>query len=237
MAAYPTLMNGDNAKMMMETLEMLPAELLRALNMDIISPDDMQGWLIAEGALYLTLVGTVYFAILGSTLLLKEEDDGTIAFLAVKPVSRFRIVLAKVLAGFTNILIFNIAIAIICLIGLSIIADSVNFKQLLLTTLNPMLLHAFVMMLAFNVALLFKKTSRAMMCGIGIVFVMYVLPVLSTLIKQLDFLKYTSPFYYTDARTIIESVKIIPWHALLLLVLTAVMFGTLQYFYSKKELS
>lgn len=236
MSIYPSLMSGDTSEMINQMMAQMPQELLRAFNMDIISMDNMQSWLIAEGFLYMALIGSVYFAILGSTLILKEQDEGTISFLAVKPVSRRSIVTSKVIAGLINILIFNLIIGLILLVGFTIYGE-INYIQLVLTIINPMILHIFIFAAALNLSLLYKKTTKAIMGGIGLVFILYILQVLSTLSENIEFLKYISPFYYTDSRPIIESSSLIWQHTLFIVVLSLAMFVSVHLLYNKKELS
>ena len=90
---YPSIINSDNIKMMDEMMEMFPAEVLKALNMDISSIDSVFGWLKSEGFVFALLLIGCYSGILGSNILLKEESDKTIEYLNSLPIKRSTIVL------------------------------------------------------------------------------------------------------------------------------------------------
>ncbi|MCH6268751.1 ABC transporter permease subunit, partial [Neobacillus citreus] len=78
--------------------------------------------------IYLLLMATIHAAMLGATIISKEERDKTSEFLFVKPVSRTKIIIAKLLAAFTNILIFNLVTwgSSIVIVGKYADGESVN---------------------------------------------------------------------------------------------------------------
>lgn len=61
---------------------------------------------------YLIVMATIHASILGAGIISKEERDKTTEFLVAKPVSRTQIITAKLLAGFSGIVIFNLVTAI-----------------------------------------------------------------------------------------------------------------------------
>ncbi|MFA7120951.1 MAG: hypothetical protein WC277_05690, partial [Bacilli bacterium] len=71
---YPNLVKSDNMKMMDEILKIFPEDVLKSFNMDISSISTAFGWLQTEGLMFIYLVTGAYSAILGSNLILKEED-------------------------------------------------------------------------------------------------------------------------------------------------------------------
>lgn len=233
-AIYPSIIQDTTA--LDELIKTMPPEILKVFNMDIASLNSIQNWILTEGYLFITLIGGIYFAILGSSLLLKEQDEGTINFLAVKPISRHKIVRTKVICGIIHVILFNLILGIIILIG-CIINDDINYMKWILAMINPAFLHLFIMMLSMNLSLLYKKVSKAIMGGIGISFGFYILSVLAGITDKIEFLKYMTPFFYTDSRSIIESSKLITGHAIIMLVASIVLIITLHLFYSKKELS
>ena len=53
-------------------------------------------------------MATIHAAMLGATIIAKEERDKTSEFLFAKPVLRSTIITAKLLAAFVNIVVFNL---------------------------------------------------------------------------------------------------------------------------------
>ena len=96
---YPSIIKSDNIQMMDQMMEIFPPEILKAFNMDIASMDSAFGWLKSEGFVFVLLIIGCYSGILGSNILLKEENDKTIEYLNSLPVRRKNIVLSKVFVG------------------------------------------------------------------------------------------------------------------------------------------
>lgn len=85
---YPSIINSDSIKSLNEMMEVFPEEMLKAFNMDISSIDTAYGWLKTEGFVFVLLLSGVYSGILGSNILLKEENDKTIEYLNSLPITR-----------------------------------------------------------------------------------------------------------------------------------------------------
>ena len=70
---------------------------------------------------YIVLMGGCFAAHIGFNTLVKEERDNTTEFLMVKPISRRRILLEKLLANIVEILIFTVVSFIASIIGLKLL--------------------------------------------------------------------------------------------------------------------
>lgn len=233
-AIYPSMMQ-ENANMTEMMKEMFSPEVLRLFNMDIVGFDSVFGWIATEGYLLLVLLGGSYFAILGGTILLKEQDDHTIDFLYSKPISKNKIVTSKILLGLLYILIFCGGIALINFIGLTLSNDFDFIKWLLISVL-PIFVCLFFFMISLLISLGFKKTSTSIGANLGAVFGFYILSMLGALSDKIEFLKYLSPFYYTDARSVLENSTIDILN-IGIVTICSIVFGVLLYIsYNKKEL-
>ena len=181
-------------------LKVMPEELLKMFNMDIVDIDTVFGWFKTEGYTFITLFTCLYSAILGSNILLKEESDKTIEFLHSKPITRSNIISAKIWCGLINILIMFTVITIFNIIGMSI-SNNLEIKLFLLLSLTP--LSALPFSLSACIFQPFSKTSTTNSIGIGFVFVSYFLQIISAISDKVDFIKYTSVFTLSDGRNII----------------------------------
>ena len=94
---YPSVFNSDNKQMIDNMMEMLPQEMLKAFNMDLSSIETAYGWLKTEGFVFVLLISGIYSGILGSQILLKEENDKTIEYLNSLPITRSNIAFSKIL--------------------------------------------------------------------------------------------------------------------------------------------
>lgn len=199
---YPSLMNEETKQSMTAIMQSMPQEMLCAFNMDIIGIESAFGWFRTEGYVFLTLIGGLYAAILGSTILLKEESDKTIEFLYAKPVSREQIVTSKILCGLLNILIFTAVITVGNFIGLHSTEDF-NTKQFFQISLLPMLLYYLLFFISLFISTYLKKNKKAMTLSIGIVFLSYIMQIIGSMGEKLEWVKKISLFEFASARYIV----------------------------------
>jgi ABC-2 type transport system permease protein len=230
---YPSI--AKDAQSMNEMLKMFPRELLEHFNMDVIGMSTVFGWVATEGFMMLTLVGGCFFAMLGANILLKEENDKTIEFLYSKPINRNKIVISKLLAGFIYILLFNLSIAVVVLIGL-ILSDELELKKWILLSLIPIFLHLFFFTFSFLLSIFFTKTGKSTAINLGGLFIFYLLNVLSAMSEKIEFLKYLSPFYYINARSVLSEGKIEILNTLIVFLISLLLIFLSFKIYNKKEL-
>lgn len=231
---YPSVIK-DNQSMMDIMNQMFSPEMLKMFNMDIISLDSVFGWIATEGYIFLMLISGSYFALLGGTVLLKEQSEHTINFLYSKPISKNRILTSKMLLGLIYTIIFCGIIALTMLIGLHYSGD-LDYTKWSLISLTPVFISVLFYAISMLVSLGFKKTSTSIGVNLGIVFGFYILSILSTLSDKIEFLKYLSPFYYMDARDILVDSKISTFNISVMLISTVVFVVSTYIIYNKKEL-
>ena len=134
---YPSIMNSENIQLMNEMLKVFPEEMLKAFNMDISNIDTAFGWLKTEGFVFVLLITGIYSGILGSNVLLKEENDKTIEYLNSLPVTRKNIVISKVLSSIIYIILMIFILGLFNFIGLSLIEDF-DKKLFILLSITPL---------------------------------------------------------------------------------------------------
>ncbi len=233
-AIYPSM--TKDAELMNQLLSAFPKEMLEPFNMDVIGIGTVFGWIATEGFMMLTLVGGVYFAMMGSNILLKEENDGTIEFLYSKPITRNKIIISKLLTGFTYILLFNICISTVILLGL-ILSKDLNILQWFLISIIPIIIHLFFFSISFLVSIFLTKTRKSTGLSLGLLFGFYLLNVLGAMSEKIEFLKYLSPFYYINARSIITDSKIEGLNCIIVLIASIIFVGLAFKLFNKKELT
>ncbi len=231
---YPSLMNEESKQSIEELMKTMPQEMLSSFNMDIVGIESAFGWFKTEGYTFLTLLGGIYSAILGGTILLKEENDKTIEFLYSKPVSRSNIVTSKILCGIVNILIFTFLITIGNLIAL-IHNDGFDLKQFLMISILPILLYYMLFFIMLFISTFMKKTKKSISLGIGIVFVSYFMQIIGGMGKSVKLIKDISLFEFVSSRYIILNNTIdIKYVIIGVGIITLALFGT-YIRYNKKE--
>ena len=200
-AVYPSIITGENAKMIDEMMKVFPQEILKAFNMDIASLDSAYGWLKSEGLVFIMLIAGCYAGILGSNILLKEENDKTIEYLNSLPVRRNNIVISKVLASLIYIVSFVLILGVFNLVCLLVSGDF-DVKQYLLLSITPLFPSLVLFFVCLYVSTFTHKTKKMLGVGLGIVLVSYLLQTLSVASQSVEFLQYFSVFTLADTRNI-----------------------------------
>ncbi|MEI5907717.1 ABC transporter permease subunit [Bacillus spongiae] len=221
-----------------QMMEAYPEAMIKAFNMDQFDFSTALSFYAIEGYLFVTLFGSIYVAIMAANMLVKEEGDKTIEFLLSKPVTRSRIVSEKLLAVFTNIVIFNIAIAVINFIGFKIAGDqSVDAKTFAIITLGPFLLHLTFAGLAFMASSFFRKNRMVVSFSLGLVLLTYFLDIVQGVSDKLENLKYITPFEYVDPAYLIQNLEIKPLYLAIMLVIIVLSTIVAYVIYHKKDIT
>ncbi len=151
----------------------------------------------------LGLGGAFFAAILGVSALSKEERDRTAEFLLTHPISRARIVLEKLLAVIAQILTLNVAVTLISVACAAMIGETGDISTVLLILLSHLLLQIEIASITFGVSAFVNRSVLGI--GIGTAAMFYFMNIISNLTEELDFLKYITPFGYTESSDIISN--------------------------------
>lgn len=232
---YPSIIDSTNMQMLNEMMEMFPEELLKAFNMDITSIDSAFGWLKTEGFVFVLLITGIYSSILGSNLLLKEENDKTIEYLNSLPITRNSIVFHKILYGLASIFLMVLLLGIFNFIGLSF-SGSFDKKLYCLLSITPLFSSCVFFSLCLFLSTFTHKTKKTLGISLGLVFISYFLQILAELSDKIEFLKYLSIFTLADIRNVIVNVAIQPMMILVSILLTLLFLFFIFIRYNKKEL-
>ena len=232
---YPYIINSENIKMMDEMLKLFPEEILKAFNMDISSIDSAFGWLKSEGFVFVLLIIGCYSGIMGSNILLKEENDKTIEYLNSLPIKRNDIIKNKVLVGLVYTILMVVLIGIFNFIGLTLSGDFDKLQYLLLS-ITPIFPSIVIYFFCMFLSTFTHRTKKMFGLSLGIILISYVLQMLSTMAKETEFLKYLSVFTLADIRNVILDISINPLMIVISLVISLILFSITLIRYNKKEL-
>ena len=211
---YPSIIKEGNMEMIDEMMKLFPQEILKAFNMDISSIDTAFGWLKSEGFVFALLIIGAYSGIIGSNILLKEENDKTIEYLNSVPVTRKKIAISKILSGLIYIVLMVVFLGIFNFIGLTISGDF-DVKSFILLSITPIFSSIVIFALCMFISTFTHKTKKTIGISLGIVFISYFLNIISEMSESTEFLKYISIFTLSDIRNVITDVAINPLMAIL----------------------
>ena len=210
MLFFPSMKEMGMQELVGSKLEVLPEAFLEAFNIsgatDFSNISDFSAYVLQ----YIIMAGGIYAAILGVSALVKEESEGTIEFLYSKPVTRNKIITAKVLA---NAVIFYIFLIILGAITMAVSAvvkpEDIEMIDMFMDIKNlyiGMALIGYIFMaIGFLISVFIKSSKKAIPIALGVFFASYILGIFSKLQDRLSGFIYFSPFDYAPPSEIIKN--------------------------------
>ena len=177
-----------------------------AFGMDRIDYGEFTGYIGIECGNILGLGGAFFAALLGISALAKEQKEHTAEFLLTHPVKRSYVCGMKLLAVVIQVVILNLvsfAVSALCSVA---IGEEFFTKSILLMLLSYLIMHLETAALTFGISAFIKRGSLGI--GIGLAAGFYFMNIISNLIDETKFLKYITPFGYTESADIITNGKI-----------------------------
>ncbi len=232
---YPSLVDEKNISSMNDMMKMFPEDVLVAFNMDISGIDSAFGWLKTEGFVFVLLITGVYSSILGSNILLKEENDKTIEYLNSLPILRRTIVIKKIICGMFYITLMILILSAFNYVGL-VLSGEFDRKVYLLLSITPLFSSWVLFSVCLFLSTFTHKTKKVFGLSLGIVFISYFLQMVSNMGSSAEKLKYLSVFTLADIRNVITDARIQPIMVAITFVLCGMFLGTAIFHYERKEL-
>lgn len=188
--------------------------------------------------LYIALMGTVHSALLGASIISKEERDRTSEFLFAKPITRSSVLTWKLLAGLANVVALNLVTSASSyyFVGYFGKGESVT-KDITLLMVGLLFLQVIFFAIGALIAGVVRKPKSAPSIATSIMFGAFLLSYLVNLNTDLDALKYLTPFKYFDAAVLMADGKLDPvFIGLSVLIVGLSVIGT-YHFYNARDLN
>jgi ABC-2 type transport system permease protein len=235
MVKYESL--SSSGQPMNEMLAGMPKSLLAILGIgdfDISTATGYYGLLF----IYLLLMATIHAAMLGATIISKEERDKTTEFLFVKPISRQKVISAKLGAALLNIILLNLVTFLSSLALVRKYSDGeVVTGDIAITMAGMFILQLVFMVIGSSLAAMLKKSKTASSLATGILLLTYLLSVAIDLNERLEGLKYLTPFKYFEAKNIMYGGGLDSGYLVLSLFIIGVLTVSTYAFYKKRDLN
>ena len=203
--AMCVLMYPDMKSQMDSVNEMFSSmgSFTQAFGMDQLNFGTLLGFYAVEG---LGIGGAFFAAITAIVALMKEEKERTAEFLMTHPVSRVRVITEKLVSVFAIILVLNIIVFGCSACSVLVIKEEVDWTPILLLHLAYMLMQFEIAGICFGISAFLRKSGLGI--GIGIACLMYFLNIIANISEDARFLKYVTPFGYTEGSDIINDAAI-----------------------------
>ncbi|MBR3199236.1 MAG: ABC transporter permease subunit [Bacilli bacterium] len=232
---YPYIITDDTMKSLDEMMKVFPPELLKAFNMDLASINSAYGWLKSEGFMFILIITGIYSSMLGSSVVLKEENDKTIEYLESLPIKRSNILTNKIIVSIIYIILMVVIFGIFNYVSLLISGDF-NHREYILLSVTPLFVALPFFSINLFISTFLHKTRKTIGISLGLVFLSYVLSVLSELSTKVEFLKYFSIYTLADTRNVITNTSINSVMVIISLIITLIFILASYIRYNKKEL-
>ena len=225
-----------NNPSMLALLDSMPPAMLSALSVSAFNLTTVSGFfgiMIVYFGLILAIAATMW----GSGVISKEERDKTVEFSLTLPVTRAKLITAKTAAMVVDCLILLLITWGITLVGAQQYKpDSEFYRFVAIGILSFLFLQMIFLALGIFLGCALKKHKQSGSIGIWVLLGTYFLSILVGLNKDLDFLKYLTPFKYFDAGQLFHENRLELTFVLLSVVIIAALMAGAYATYTKRDL-
>lgn len=172
-----------------------------AFGMDRLNFGEFMGFFGVECGNILGLGGAFFAALLGISALAKEEKEQTAEFLLTHPISRREIVGQKLASVLLQILLLNAFVIAVTWFSIWGIGEAPKVRLLALLFLAYFILQIEVACVCFGISAFLNQGGAGI--GLGMAALLYFLNIIANLTDGAEFLKYVTPFSYTESADII----------------------------------
>lgn len=205
MGLYPAFTNDVAATK--ELLSQFPEALRTALNISLANFTTLNGF---YGYLlnFAILTGAIQAMNIGTGVISKEVAGKTADFLLSKPITRTRIVTAKLSAAFTVIVVTDVVFAAVSYVAaVTVSKEPVETATLLLMASTMFLVQVMFLALGALFSVTIPKIKSVVSVSLPTVFGFYIVGVIGDVLEN-DSVRYVSPFRFYDTNYIISHERL-----------------------------
>jgi len=185
---------------------------------------------------YILLGGGMFAAILGGSILAKEEGDKTADFLMTRPMTRIELITTKIAAYISYIIIMNLIFYVITLIMFSMMIKDFDFGKLSILTVYGLLYSLTIGLIAMLISL-FVPRGRSITGGlIGLVFGFYMIKTMAGAVPKIKNLAYISLNKFVNLNVNEAGYKLEIGNVLYFIIFSSVMLTGVYLVYRKKDI-
>lgn len=217
-------------------LDSMPPAILAAFQMNAFNLTTITGFLGVMFS-YFAIILSVAAIMWGTDIITKEERDKTVEFSLTMPVSRGKLITAKILAAGVNCF----ALAVITWVAFIFFSRSFQPDAEYYVFLNLVIIALFLIQMIFLAVGIFlgcamKQHKRASSVAVSILLVTFFISIIAGLKENLDFLEYFSPFMYFSAAELLQKSSINLANVWLSVGIIAVLIAGAYVTYSRRDL-
>jgi len=220
-----------------DLMEQFPEALRAVFGMGSVDLATIEGF-YAVFFLFFILLAAIHAAMLGAVLIAKEERDHAADFLYAKPVQRWQVITAKMMAGLVNLVVLNIVTLVTSVISIASYNDGDMLADKVLVLMVALLiLQILFFCLGTALGALLKTAKLATSAATAIILATFFLAAAIDIDHRIQSLHILTPFKYFDANDLLHGGRLPVWTALLTLVLSAIALAVTYIAFKRRDLA
>jgi ABC-2 type transport system permease protein len=221
---------------MLKLINDLPQAMRDILNTQAFNLTTLSGFFGIMFTYFALLLG-IAAVMWGAEIVSKEERDKTVEFSLSMPVTRARLITYKALAALANcVLLLGITWGASLVSASRYQPDSAFFRFLALEMVAVFFLQLIFLAVGLLLGCAMKHYRIAISTAVFALLGTYFLSLIVTLDKNLDFLRFLSPFAYFNPATMLNQSRFDPVTVVLSLAIAAAAMARAYVTYSKRDL-
>lgn len=221
---------------MLAILDAMPPAVISAMNLTAFNLTTVTGFygiMISYFALMISIAAAMW----GSDIISKEERDKTVEFALTLPVTRAQLLTAKIAAATLNCVLLLLVTWGATLVGAAPYQKDEKFYTFVaLGTLTLFIVEMVFLAVGIFLGAAMKRYKRAGSMAVSILLGTFFLSIFTGLSKNLDFLKYFTPFKYFNPVELLNESKLDIGFTLLSVALIAVFLVGAYLTYQRRDL-
>ncbi|MCR4650876.1 MAG: ABC transporter permease [Lachnospiraceae bacterium] len=179
-----------------------------AFGMSVLGIGTIAGFFATEVGVVHGLGSSMFAAIIAGNILSKEEEGHTGEFLYSLPVSRGKVITAKICSIVSALAVFTAVTCIFYILGFQVIDTAPDYKLFAIFMLSQLLMNLEVMCICIALSAFVKRNMTG--AGIGIALFLYVYDLMGRIIPDAKDYLFIGPFSYANATDIFAEQEIGP---------------------------
>lgn len=221
---------------MLAILDAMPPAVIATMNLTAFNLTTVTGFYGVMFS-YFALMISIAAAMWGSDIISKEERDKTVEFALTLPVTRTRLLTAKIGVVLVNCVFLLLVTWGATLVGAAPYKKDAQFYDFVaLASLALFVTQLIFLAVGVFLGSAMKQYKRAGSLAVSVLLGTFFLSIFTGLSKDFDFLNYFTPFKYFNPVKILNESKIEIGYALLSLAIIAVLIAGAYVTYRRRDL-
>ena len=206
-----------------------------AFGMDQLNFGTFMGYYCIECGNVIGLGGAFFAALVGIGAISKEEKDHTAEFLLTHPVNRTCILTSKLAAVITQVVVLNVVVVGFTALSTLLVDIDIVWKEVMLVNGAYFLMQLEIALICFGISAFIRKGGLGI--GLGLAVTLYFMNLVKNISDDAQFLKYITPYGYTDGAQIVAD-QVLDFKLVLIGLAYSVIAVAIGYWkYSKKDIA